>query len=61
MASEKLVEVWTDGGARPNPGPGGWGAVLRYGGVERELSGADPADHQQPHGTDRRRAPRWRR
>ena len=43
MASEKLVEVWTDGGARPNPGPGGWGAVLRYGGVERELSGADPA------------------
>ena len=43
MASDTLVEVWTDGGARPNPGPGGWGAVLRYGGVERELSGADPA------------------
>ena len=43
MASEGVVEVWTDGGARPNPGPGGWGAVLRYGSVERELSGAAPA------------------
>ncbi len=38
-----LVEVWTDGGCKPNPGPGGWAAILRYGGVERELSGADPA------------------
>ena len=37
------VEVWTDGGCKPNPGPGGWAAILRYGGTERELSGADPA------------------
>jgi len=38
----RLVEVWTDGGCRPNPGPGGWAAVLRYGAHERELSGAEP-------------------
>ena len=36
------VEVWTDGGCKPNPGPGGWAAILRYGETERELSGADP-------------------
>ncbi|MDA8050988.1 MAG: ribonuclease HI [Rhodospirillales bacterium] len=35
-----LVEIWTDGGCRPNPGPGGWAAILRYGKTERELSGA---------------------
>jgi len=40
MASD-LVEVWTDGGCKPNPGPGGWAAILRYKGHERELSGAD--------------------
>ena len=39
----EAVEIWTDGGCRPNPGPGGWGAVLRFRGVERELTGADPA------------------
>ena len=37
------VEIWTDGGCKPNPGPGGWGAVLRFGDHERELSGTDPA------------------
>ena len=37
------VEIWTDGGCKPNPGPGGWGAVLRFRGKERELTGADPA------------------
>ncbi len=37
------VEIWTDGGCRPNPGPGGWAALLRFGTVERELSGAEPA------------------
>ncbi len=44
MASEiveGLVEVWTDGGCRPNPGPGGWGAILKFKGTERELSGGD--------------------
>ncbi len=35
-----LVEIWTDGGCKPNPGPGGWAAILRYGEKERELSGA---------------------
>ena len=45
MASENTesVEIWTDGGCKPNPGPGGWGAILRFKGRERELSGADPA------------------
>ncbi len=38
-----VVEIWTDGGCKPNPGPGGWAAVLRCRGVERDLSGADPA------------------
>ena len=37
------VEIWTDGGCKPNPGPGGWGAVLRFGAVERELSGSEAA------------------
>jgi ribonuclease HI len=37
------VEAWTDGGCKPNPGPGGWAAILRYGTVEKEFSGADPA------------------
>jgi len=37
------VEIWTDGGCRPNPGPGGWAAILRLGAVERELAGAEAA------------------
>jgi ribonuclease HI len=37
------VMIWTDGGCEPNPGPGGWGAVLVFRGRERELSGAEPA------------------
>lgn len=37
-----IVEIWTDGACSGNPGPGGWGAILRYGGQERELSGAEP-------------------
>lgn len=36
------VEIFTDGACRGNPGPGGWGAILRYRGRERELSGAEP-------------------
>lgn len=35
----KKVEIFTDGGAKGNPGPGGYGVVLRYNGSERELSG----------------------
>jgi len=38
-----LVEIFTDGACSGNPGPGGWGAVLRWNGHERELSGADAA------------------
>jgi len=33
------VEIFTDGACSGNPGPGGWGAVLRYGEAEKELSG----------------------
>lgn len=33
------VQIWTDGGCRGNPGPGGWGAVLRYNQHERLLNG----------------------
>ena len=36
-----VVEIWTDGGCKPNPGPGGWGVLLRYRGKERELSGGE--------------------
>ena len=35
------VEIWTDGGCKPNPGPGGWAAIMRFGTTERELSGAE--------------------
>lgn len=36
------VEIYTDGACRGNPGPGGWGALLRHGGRERELYGGEP-------------------
>lgn len=35
------VEIWTDGACSGNPGPGGWGALLRFGDREKELSGGD--------------------
>ena len=38
-----VVDAFTDGACSGNPGPGGWGAILRFRGVERELSGAEPA------------------
>ncbi len=41
--SAEVVEIWTDGGCKPNPGPGGWAAILRFRGVERELLGAEAA------------------
>lgn len=37
----KFVEMFTDGACSGNPGPGGWGVVLRYGGREKELSGGE--------------------
>ncbi len=41
MDTMKHVEIFTDGACQGNPGPGGWGAVLRYNGVEKEISGGD--------------------
>ena len=38
----KAVEAFTDGACRGNPGPGGWGAILRYQGREKELHGGEP-------------------
>jgi ribonuclease HI len=37
----KHIEIFTDGACRGNPGPGGWGALIRHNGVERELFGGD--------------------
>ncbi|MDR3416202.1 MAG: ribonuclease HI [Nevskia sp.] len=37
----KTVVIYTDGACRGNPGPGGWGALLRWNGHERELSGGE--------------------
>ncbi len=38
----KHVEIYTDGACRGNPGRGGWGAILIYGGKEKEISGGEP-------------------
>ncbi len=43
MSTSKAVEIHTDGACSGNPGPGGWGAVLRYGDNVRELSGGEAA------------------
>ncbi len=37
----KRVEIWTDGACSGNPGPGGWGAILKFDGTEKELCGGD--------------------
>jgi ribonuclease HI len=37
----KHVKIYTDGACRGNPGPGGWGALLRYGESEKKLSGSE--------------------
>ena len=37
----KRVEIFTDGACSGNPGAGGWGAILRYGDVQKELSGGE--------------------
>ncbi len=39
---KQIVKIFTDGACSGNPGPGGWGAVLRYGEIEKELSGFEP-------------------
>lgn len=38
----KRIEIFTDGACKGNPGPGGWGAILRMGEKEKELSGGEP-------------------
>lgn len=41
MEEKKYVELYTDGACSGNPGKGGWGAILRYGTHEKELSGGE--------------------
>ncbi|AEJ01448.1 Ribonuclease H [Nitrosomonas sp. Is79A3] len=41
MADSKIVEIYTDGACKGNPGVGGWGALLRYAGREREIFGGE--------------------
>jgi len=41
-SAPRSVEIFTDGACSGNPGPGGWGAVLRWGGAEKELWGGEP-------------------
>lgn len=43
VATTSTVDIFTDGACSPNPGPGGWGAILRYGRHEREIYGGEPA------------------
>jgi len=40
---QQAVTIFTDGACKGNPGPGGWGAILRFKGEEREMYGGDPA------------------
>ncbi len=42
MSDQKTVDIFTDGACSGNPGPGGWGAILRYNGTEKELCGGEP-------------------
>jgi ribonuclease HI len=39
---DNVVEIFTDGACSGNPGPGGWGAILRWRGTEKELKGGEP-------------------
>jgi ribonuclease HI len=39
--TDKVVEIYTDGACRGNPGPGGWGVLLRFGDLEKELFGGE--------------------
>ena len=39
--NQNIVEIFTDGACSGNPGPGGWGAILRWNGTEKELKGGD--------------------
>ena len=53
-STDDVVVIHTDGACSGNPGPGGWGVLLRWGEHQRELCGGEAApDHQQPDGADR--------
>jgi ribonuclease HI len=41
-SDDHIVEIYTDGACSGNPGPGGWGTIMRWRGTERELSGGEP-------------------
>ena len=41
--ADEIVDIFTDGACSGNPGPGGWGAIMRWRGTERELCGGEPA------------------
>lgn len=43
MTDSDAIQIWTDGACSGNPGPGGWGALIRWNGHEKELHGGDPA------------------
>jgi len=43
IENKKRIEIYTDGACSGNPGPGGWGAILRFQGKEKELSGGQPS------------------
>lgn len=49
MSEQQCVEIYTDGACSGNPGPGGWGAMLRYGTHEKELYGgqAEPTTNNR--------------
>jgi len=42
VKSGAAVDIFTDGACSGNPGPGGWGAILRFDSIEKELSGGEP-------------------
>ena len=42
MTETQVVEIATDGACKGNPGPGGWGALIRLGDKEKEISGGEP-------------------
>lgn len=42
MTQQTVLEIWTDGACKGNPGPGGWGVLMRYGEHSRELYGGEP-------------------
>ena len=42
MQNDEAVEIWTDGACKGNPGPGGWGVLLKMGASEKTLHGGEP-------------------